>query len=175
MKTYTVLYASDVPHYASFEVEARSPREAITAAKTKINAGDVLVEDPDWEGCILKRIVHIEDDAGNSVANDIPLDDYRLQYIAGTVPQVYCIGINNDDGGCCDIVLKQNDRSIATLIAGEGEVAPLVHAGNCHEDLLGALRMLREEVRALPITIFKGPFYDAMLAADRALEKAGGA
>jgi len=171
MKTYTVLYASDIPHYATFEVEAGSPEEAIAAARARINAGEVLLEDPDWDGSILDRIIQIEDDAGNSVANDIPLDDYRLQNIAGRAPQGYSIGIDNDDGDRRDIVIKQDDRPIATLIATEGEVQPLVHAGNCHESLINAARQALRELRE---------FYtdwdcQAILELKAALEKAGAA
>ena len=36
MKTYTVLYAEDVPHYALGEVEARGPKDAIAKAR-KLN------------------------------------------------------------------------------------------------------------------------------------------
>ena len=51
----------------------------------------------------------------------------------------YTIGVHNDDGDCYDIVIKQNDRPVATLIAPEGDVAPLVHAGNCYATISSAL------------------------------------
>ncbi len=41
--------------------------------------------------------------------------------------------------------------------------------------LITALKDLRECTKALTINLLNGPFYDAMLAADRALEKAGAA
>jgi hypothetical protein len=169
MKTYTVLYASDIPHYATFEVEAGSPEQALTAARAKIKAGDVLLEDPDWEGSILDRIIQIEDDAGNSVANDIPLDDYRLQNIAGRSPQGYSIGLNSDEGVCHDIVIKQDGRPIATLIATDCEVQPLVLAGNCHEILVNAARQALRELREFYVD------WDcqAILELKAALEKAG--
>ena len=78
MKTYTVLYAADIPHYATFDVHAANTEEAIIAAKSQIDTGDVLLEDPDWDGSILERIVHILDTNGLAVANDIPLDGYVL-------------------------------------------------------------------------------------------------
>jgi hypothetical protein len=56
-------------------------------------------------------------------------------------PPEYSIGINNDDGDCYDIVIKQGDRPIATLIAPEGDVEPLVRAGNCHQTLIDALKV----------------------------------
>jgi hypothetical protein len=53
-------------------------------------------------------------------------------------PPKYSIGINNDDGDCYDIAILQNGRPIATLIATEGEVEPLVRAGNAHPELHNA-------------------------------------
>lgn len=52
----------------------------------------------------------------------------------------YSIGVHNDDGDCYDVVIKQNDRPIATLIAREVDVHPLVRAGNCHAALSPALK-----------------------------------
>jgi hypothetical protein len=78
MKTYTVLYAADIPHYATFEVQATSTEEAILAAKAQIDYGKVFLEDPDWDGSILERIINIEDDTGGIVAHDIPLDGLSL-------------------------------------------------------------------------------------------------
>jgi hypothetical protein len=52
----------------------------------------------------------------------------------------YTIGVHNDDGNCYDIAIKQRGRPIATLIATETEVGPLVHAGNCYATLVSALR-----------------------------------
>ena len=78
MKTYSVLYAADVPHYATFEVQADTAEAAILAAKASINAGDVVLADPDWDNTILERIVHIEDEAGKEVANDVALDNKTL-------------------------------------------------------------------------------------------------
>jgi hypothetical protein len=42
-------------------------------------------------------------------------------------------------------------------------------------EIIKALKNLRECTKALTINLFNGPFYDAMLAADRALEKVGAA
>jgi len=78
MKTYTVLYAADVPHYATFEVQADTADAAILVAKVSIKAGDVLLADPDWDNTILERIVHIEDETGREVANDVALDNKTL-------------------------------------------------------------------------------------------------
>jgi hypothetical protein len=78
MKTYSVLYAADVPHCATFEVQAGTADAATVAAVASITAGDVLLADPDWDNTILERIVHIEDEAGKAVANDVPLDNRTL-------------------------------------------------------------------------------------------------
>lgn len=51
----------------------------------------------------------------------------------------YTTGVHNDDGDCYGIVIKQNDRPIATLIAPEDDLVPLVHAGNCYATLASAL------------------------------------
>jgi hypothetical protein len=76
MKTYTILYAEDVPHYASVQIEAQSDEDAIKRAKVHDFAGEAL--EAEWNNPVCRRIVHIEDNAGNTVANDIPLDDYVL-------------------------------------------------------------------------------------------------
>ncbi len=78
MKTYTVLHAADIPHYVTFEVQASTVEDAVAAARAQIDSGDVLLEDPDWEGIILSRIVHVDDETGQTVANDIPLDNKTL-------------------------------------------------------------------------------------------------
>ena len=79
MKTYTVLYAEDVPHYALGEVEARGPKDAIAKAR-KLDTETFTAYDPDWSGAICKRIVHIEDQNGEIIAEDIPLDSYYLSH-----------------------------------------------------------------------------------------------
>jgi len=111
MKTYSVLYAADVPHYATFEVEAADTEAAIVAAKAHISSRDVNLCDPDRNNPILQRIVHIEDDTGNTVATDIELDRYSLR-----------------TGG-------DSDR-----LPRNAETKPLVHAGNCHAALMAALK-----------------------------------
>lgn len=79
MKTYSVIYAEDVPHYALGEVEARGPKDAIAKAR-KINTETFTAYDPDWSGAVCSRIVSIEDSHGNVVAEDIPLDNYVLHH-----------------------------------------------------------------------------------------------
>jgi hypothetical protein len=74
MRTYTVLYAEDVPHYGIGQVKAASDHEAIAMAKS----ADFRTDDPDWNNTICKRIVHIEGPDG-IIAEDVPLDDWFLQ------------------------------------------------------------------------------------------------
>ena len=78
MKTYTILYAEEVPHYGLVDIEAPDDDAAIEIAKQR-SVGSVAI-DPDYENAVLKRIVHIEDEAGNIVAHDIALDNCFLRY-----------------------------------------------------------------------------------------------
>jgi hypothetical protein len=77
MKTYTVIYAEDVPHYALGEVEARGQKDAVAKAR-KLDTDTFTAYDPDWSGAVSRRIVSIEDPDGSIVAHDIPLDNYVL-------------------------------------------------------------------------------------------------
>jgi hypothetical protein len=79
MKTYTVLYAEDVPHYALGEIEARGPKDAIAKAR-KLDTDTFTAYDPDWSGAVCRRIVSIEDPKGNIVAEAISLDNYVLHH-----------------------------------------------------------------------------------------------
>ena len=78
LKTYTVLFAEDVPHYASGEIEAESAAVALEAAKS-YDTDSFCAYEPDWENSTCKRIVHIEDEGGNIVAEAIPLDTFHLR------------------------------------------------------------------------------------------------
>ncbi len=78
MKTYTVLYAEEVPHYGVDTIEAADDAKAISLAKSRPLAGITI--DPDYENAICKRIVHIEDAAGNIIAADIALDSCFIRY-----------------------------------------------------------------------------------------------
>jgi hypothetical protein len=131
MKTYTVLYAEDVPHYCTVDVQASTPEKALRKARRYTARHDLNFQDPDWENPVCLRIVHIEDEDGGIVARDIPLDDFRLERAS--------------------------------------------HRRASDDGLVSALRMLREAIGGLPITILNGPFYDALHAADKALGKEGAA
>ena len=76
MKTYTILFAEDVPCYGTVEIEAENDAAALDAAK----AYDLteVTTDPEWENSVSKRIVHIEDAEGNTLFHDVPLDNYTL-------------------------------------------------------------------------------------------------
>jgi hypothetical protein len=76
MKTYSILFAEDVPHYGTAEIEAQDDAAALEAAKA-YDASEVTT-DPEWENSVCKRIVHIEDPDGNTVAHDIALDSFFL-------------------------------------------------------------------------------------------------
>jgi hypothetical protein len=77
MKTYTVLYAEDVPNYCTVEIQAETDAKAVVAAKARHNR-DLQFEDADWENPILRRIVHILDFNCVAVAQDVPLDGHQL-------------------------------------------------------------------------------------------------
>jgi hypothetical protein len=76
MKTYSVLFAEDVPHYGTAEIEAEDDAAALEAAKV-YDLSEVTT-DAEWENSVCKRIVHIEDPEGKTVFNDVPLDNYVL-------------------------------------------------------------------------------------------------
>lgn len=76
MKTYSVLFAEDVPHYGSVEIEAENDAGALEAARG-YDLSEVTT-DPEWENSVCKRIVHIEDAEGNTIFHDVPLDNYAL-------------------------------------------------------------------------------------------------
>jgi phosphoribosylformylglycinamidine (FGAM) synthase PurS component len=79
MKTYSVLYAEDVPHYGSMEIAAENDAEAIAKAQaiSEEDLGNTTI-DPVHSNSVCKRIVHIEDPEGKHIAADIPLDGYTL-------------------------------------------------------------------------------------------------
>jgi hypothetical protein len=79
MKTYTALFAVDVPHYGTEHIEAESPAAAIAVAKT-MDPADVC-NDPDWSNSACARIVSITDDlTRHTIAEDVALDGAFLRY-----------------------------------------------------------------------------------------------
>ena len=77
MKAYTVLFAEDVPHYGTAEIQAGDDTDALETAK----AYDLseVTNDPVWKNSVCKRIVNIQDAEGNIVFEDIALDDCFLR------------------------------------------------------------------------------------------------
>jgi hypothetical protein len=78
MKTYSVLFAQDVPHYGTAHIEAEDDAAALEAAKA-FDLSDVT-NDPEWENSVCKRIVSLDDPEGNTIINDVPLDNYDLRH-----------------------------------------------------------------------------------------------
>lgn len=76
MKTYSILFAEDVPHYGTAEITAANHEEAIVAAKSM----ERELTAPDWDNAVCCRIVHVEDEDGNIVAQDIVLDGFFLRH-----------------------------------------------------------------------------------------------
>jgi len=84
MKTYTVLFAQDVPHYGQVEINATGDKDAL--AKARLYWKRVQSDKEPWplneaqhESAVLDRIVEITDDeTGRQVAADIRLDTYHL-------------------------------------------------------------------------------------------------
>jgi hypothetical protein len=80
MKTYTVLFAQDIPHYGSVEIKARSPRDVIAKAKHHwklIQRGKrpCPCTDPAFDHAINSRIVIITDQKDQEIETDIDLDN----------------------------------------------------------------------------------------------------
>jgi hypothetical protein len=74
MKTYTVLYAEDVPHYGTREFEVADDTLAIERAKAITpEALSTYTNDPEYNNSRCRRIVHIEGPEG-IIAEDIYLD-----------------------------------------------------------------------------------------------------
>ncbi len=74
---YTVVYAEDVPHYSSTEIEAADDTHALAIAQSLDTAG--LYYEGSWDSSVCKRIVSIEGPDGAAIATDIPLDNYFLR------------------------------------------------------------------------------------------------
>lgn len=103
MKTYSILVAQDVPHYGTAEIAAADDAEALAQAKA-LDPGD-LCTDPAWDDPVCRRIVHIENPAGEIIAQDVALDGFFLRHAQNIEPQL------------CDAspVLKAALESIAAI------------------------------------------------------------
>ncbi len=78
MKTYTILFAEDVPHYGTAEIRAKNDAAALEAAKA-YPLSQVTI-DAEWQNSACKRIVSIEDPDGKIIAEDVSLDECFLRY-----------------------------------------------------------------------------------------------
>jgi hypothetical protein len=74
MKTYTIIYAEDVPHYGVREIEAPDDKAAIAMA-ISIDPGvmSAYTLDPDYNHTQRRRVVTIDGPEG-TIAVDIELD-----------------------------------------------------------------------------------------------------
>jgi hypothetical protein len=78
LKTYTVLFARDIPQYATAEIEARGDEDALAAAKALHDTEALNFTDPAWDDPVCCRIIHIEHPDGTEIVQDINLDRFRL-------------------------------------------------------------------------------------------------
>jgi hypothetical protein len=85
-KTYSILFAQDVPHYGTAEISAATDAGPITRAK-ELDPGE-LCTDPAWDDPVCQRIVYIEDPSGNTIAHDIALDGFFLRHAQNIEPHL---------------------------------------------------------------------------------------
>jgi hypothetical protein len=83
MKTYTVLFAQDIPHYGLVEIAATGDEDALAKARAywkrvQRNTEPWPLTDAQHDSAVLARIVDITDEADRQVAADIRLDTYHL-------------------------------------------------------------------------------------------------
>lgn len=86
MKTYTVRFAQDVPHYGTVEIEAENDEGALAKARAfweRVQQGeeDWPLYDAQHDSALLDRIVEItEGDDDREVSRDVALDTYTLAH-----------------------------------------------------------------------------------------------
>jgi hypothetical protein len=83
VKTYTIIFAEDVPHYGSVEIAAANDADAVVQAtaywnRAKNSQEPWPLDDAEYGSAILERIIEITDSDERPVANDIRLDSYYL-------------------------------------------------------------------------------------------------
>jgi len=86
MKTYSILFAQDVPHYGTAEIAAADDTDALAKA-SNLDLGE-LCTDPAWDDPVCRRIVHIEDPSGKIIEQDIPLDEVFLRHAQTIDPRL---------------------------------------------------------------------------------------
>jgi len=87
MKTYTVIFAEDVPRYGVAEIAAED--DAGVHAAARAYDFDSLFTEPEWCSSFRRRIVEITDEGGNLVAEDIALDECFVRY-GGEADRMLC-------------------------------------------------------------------------------------
>jgi hypothetical protein len=83
MKTYTALFAQDVPHYGQVEITASDDEDALAKARAywkrvQLDKEPWPLDEAQHESAVLDRVVEITDETGRQVAGDIRLDTYLL-------------------------------------------------------------------------------------------------
>lgn len=83
MKTYTVLFAQDVPHYGQVEITATGDDDALAKARAhwdRVQRGEEPwpLTEAQYDNAVLDRIVEITDESYRQTAADIRLDTYVL-------------------------------------------------------------------------------------------------
>jgi|SRR5215475_6617014 len=78
MKTYAVLYAEDLPIYGATNIRAADDNAAIELAIKIHERGEVILDDIAWKSSTCARIVAIETDDGETIVENMPLDEYRI-------------------------------------------------------------------------------------------------
>jgi hypothetical protein len=141
MKTYTVIYAEDIPHYAMGEIEARSPKAAIAKAR-KMDTDTFGAYDADWNNVVCRRIVSVEDPDDNIIAQDIRLDDFHLE--RGTDEDIRIRDAAADMLVALETLIERSD-DLESAIAGvtdqfERQVARLSEAASAAEKIVKTAR-----------------------------------
>lgn len=108
MKTYDVLYAEDVPHYGNVLIEAECDDEAVRIAK-EFNH-DEVVSEPEWSNAVSKRVVSIQNSNGDTIAEDISLDDTFLR-TGGKADRLRCDAAEDLFQSLSDILAHLDDLS----------------------------------------------------------------
>jgi hypothetical protein len=84
MKTYSILFAQDVPHFGLVEINAAGDDDALAKARAywkrvQRNKLPWPLTEAQHDSAVLDRIVEIiDDETGRQVAADIRLDTYHL-------------------------------------------------------------------------------------------------
>jgi hypothetical protein len=122
MKTYTVLFAEDVPHYGSVEINATGDVEAIAKARAhwqRVQSDEepCPLTEAQHDSAVLARIVEITDETGRQVAADLRLDTYLLS----VAPTDLCVKLIENAFPMHAALIEIIRHATAGLAAGELE------------------------------------------------------